>query len=371
MLKIYNYDNFIDRVKDSSGIILLGAGKRLRDFEQLFIDTRVSDKVVQICDNAIEKQGTVVTIWDYGYVIKDVKQLPKQYLQDKIVVITVDDYGPLADDLMLYEKFHEVELVCLKHITALQIDEKSRNKHMPNTIRLSEKPLIPKKIHYCWFGGNPIPDKYKAWMESWWCYCSDYEIIEWNETNYDVSKNQYMYEAYKAKKWGFVPDYARLDIIYNHGGIYLDTDVELIRNIDDLLYQKGFAGFQDNELVAMGLGFGAVKQLPIVGEMLCYYNNLDFSNKDGTLNMTASPIYNTLKLQEYGLVCNGEYQILEEMTIYPSTVLAPKNMYTMRTVIESSTYSIHHYDGSWADEKSRYMNERLEKDMKAYKYNVY
>ena len=94
--------------------------------------------------------------------------------------------------------------------------------------------MIPKKIHYCWFGGNPMPEKDKKCIESWKRYCPDYEIIRWDESNYDVSKNRYMKEAYEEKKWGFVPDYARLDIIYNEGGIYLDTDVELVKNLDDL-----------------------------------------------------------------------------------------------------------------------------------------
>ena len=133
-----------------------------------------------------------------------------------------------------------------------------------------------KKIHYCWFGGTEIPDKYKSWMESWERFCPDYEIIQWNEDNYDVSKNKYMFQAYSEKKWAFVPDYARLDIIYNHGGIYLDTDVEIIKNFDDLLYTKGFAGFESNDYVAFGLGFGAMKNLPIIKELRDMYDDIEF-----------------------------------------------------------------------------------------------
>ena len=102
--------------------------------------------------------------------------------------------------------------------------------------------MIPKKIHYCWFGGNPLPELAIRCIESWKKYCPDYEIIRWDESNYDVTKNKYMYQAYENKRWGFVPDYARLDIIYNYGGIYLDTDVELLNSLDDLLDQKCFLG---------------------------------------------------------------------------------------------------------------------------------
>ena len=103
--------------------------------------------------------------------------------------------------------------------------------------------MIPKIIHYCWFGGAELPEKDRKCIESWKKFCPDYQIIEWNENNYDVTKNTYMYQAYQAKKWGFVPDYARLDIIYQHGGIYLDTDVELVKNLDSLLENDAFMGF--------------------------------------------------------------------------------------------------------------------------------
>lgn len=105
--------------------------------------------------------------------------------------------------------------------------------------------MIPKKIHYCWFGGNPLPDSAKSCIASWRKFCPDYEIIEWNESNYDVNKIRYTQQAYACRKWSFVSDYARLDIIYQHGGIYLDTDVELLRPLDSLREYEGFMGFEN------------------------------------------------------------------------------------------------------------------------------
>ena len=119
--------------------------------------------------------------------------------------------------------------------------------------------MIPKKIHYCWFGNNPLPEKDRKCIESWKKYCPNYEIIRHDENNYDISKNKYMKQAYESKKWGFVPDYARLDIIYNEGGIYLDTDVELTKNLDELLKYDAYMGFEDDIHVSPGLGFGAIK----------------------------------------------------------------------------------------------------------------
>lgn len=126
---------------------------------------------------------------------------------------------------------------------------------------------IPKIIHYCWVGGANKPKSVQYCIDTWKKYCPDYEIIEWNEDNYDFSKNQYMKEAYNSKKWGFVPDYARLDIIYQHGGIYMDTDVEMVASLDSLLEYEGFFGFENTGngqfYVNCGHGFGAVPNHPI------------------------------------------------------------------------------------------------------------
>ena len=132
---------------------------------------------------------------------------------------------------------------------------------------------IPKVIHYCWFGKGEMPKLAKKCIKSWKKYCPDYEIICHNEDNFDCFQNRYMSEAYQAKKWAFVSDYARLKIIYDNGGIYLDTDVEIIKPIDDLLRNKGFMGFDEKGIVATGLGFGAEKGNEIIGEFLKDYNN--------------------------------------------------------------------------------------------------
>lgn len=216
--------------------------------------------------------------------------------------------------------------------------------------------MIPKIIHYCWFGGNPIPEEYNKYIESWKKHCPDYEIIEWNESNYDITKANYMREAYEAKKWGFVPDYARLDIIYNHGGIYLDTDVELIGNLDNLLDNEAFAGFEDEKHIALGLGFGAIKGHQTIKAMRDFYENISFFNEDGSCNLTPSPQYQTEFMRKQGLVQNGEKQTICGITIYPAEYFCPKDYNTDKLNITDNTYSIHHFSASWFDEKSQ--NER-------------
>lgn len=199
-------------------------------------------------------------------------------------------------------------------------------------------------------GGNPLPESAKKCIRSWKKYCPDYEIIEWNETNYDFTKNAYMKEAYEAKKWGFVPDYARLDIVYEHGGIYLDVDVEIVKSLDELLKHEGFAGFEKDEYVALGLGFGAEAKNKIIKHLMESYGELHFLKDDGTLNMIASPELNTDCLEKIGVKRNGKLQNINGFVFLPTDYLCPKSFNDGIIRITDNTYSIHHYDASWFSE---------------------
>lgn len=228
--------------------------------------------------------------------------------------------------------------------------------------------MIPKIIHYCWVGNAPKPKSVLYCIESWKKFCPDYEIREWNESNYDFSKNLYMKQAYEAKKWGFVPDYARLDIIYEYGGIYLDTDVELIKSFDEMLNYTAFMGFEntgDGEFfVNCGHGFGAEPHNKIIGAARELYEHIRFLNEDKTYNMLPSPHYTTQTLKKYGLVQENKDQKLSDMIVYASDVLCPKNFRTGEIGISKRTISIHHFTASWLDEKIKEelkRQQRLEK----------
>lgn len=214
---------------------------------------------------------------------------------------------------------------------------------------------IPKIIHYCWVGGNPKPQSVLYCIESWKRCCPDYEIREWNETNYDFTKNEYMHQAYEAKKWGFVPDYARLDIVYGHGGIYLDTDVEMVRSFDHLRENECFFGFEDTGdgeyFVNCGHGFGAVAHHEAIRNARDLYDRLAFVNADGSLNLLASPYYTTQSLRQMGLVQENRDQVLPGVQVYASDVLCPKNFRTGKVTKTARTVSIHHFTASWVDEK--------------------
>ncbi len=230
---------------------------------------------------------------------------------------------------------------------------------------------IPKVIHYCWFGNSEIPDEFKQYMESWKKFCPDYEIKEWNESNYDITKNRYMKDAYDQKKWGFVPDYARLDIIYNEGGIYLDTDIEIIKSFDELLETGAFCGIESgNEFVALGLGFGAEKGNEIIRIMRDVYDDLSFINEDGSLNLLPSPKINTEPLFEMGYKHSTEIQTLhhgnDSITVYPEQYFCPKDYATDNMNLSEVAFSIHHYAATWQNDKQKKQRENHKKKMNKY-----
>lgn len=211
--------------------------------------------------------------------------------------------------------------------------------------------MIPKIIHYCWFGGKPVTRLEKKCIESWKRFCPDYEIIRWDESNYDVAKNLYMKEAYDAKKWGFVPDYARLDVVYRYGGIYMDTDVELLKPLDDLLSCNAFMGVEKAGIVALGLGFGAEKGNPIIFDLLEEYKNRRFI-VDGKPDLTASPKLQAPFFKNHGVCENKLYEIDEGCFIYPTEYFCPFDLETGRLNITENTYSIHKYMASWESKGS-------------------
>ncbi len=209
---------------------------------------------------------------------------------------------------------------------------------------------IPKIIHYCWFGGNEKPPLVLKCIESWRKYMPEYELIEWNEHNF-ISDNNYMQEALNEKKYAFASDYARLKIIYDFGGVYLDTDVELLKPLHILLENKGFIGFEKKSQINTGLGFAAEKHNMAVKLMLDEYENLNFI-VNGKLDLTPCPIRNTKALKKLGLILNNELQDLNHIMVYPTSYFCPIDYDSGNIYITNNTFSIHHYGYSWADSES-------------------
>ncbi len=201
-----------------------------------------------------------------------------------------------------------------------------------------------------------MPELAKKCIESWKKFCPDYEIIEWNESNFDVNCCDYAREAYAAKKWAFVSDYARFKILYEQGGLYFDTDVEIIKPLDEIITKGGFMGREEDvsESVGPGLGLGVNPGLGLYNELLKGYHTRHFINEDGSYNLKTVVSYTTEILLKHGLKNNNEIQFVAGLYIYPKEYFCPMDYQTGELKITDNTYSIHHYTASWYDESQRY-----------------
>lgn len=210
---------------------------------------------------------------------------------------------------------------------------------------------IPKKIHYIWVGGHPLPEEYIRNIETWRKYNPDYEIIQWDESNYNFNKCEYIKDAYEKKAWGFVPNYARLDIIYEHGGIYLDTDVEVVGNLDCLLNDTAFFNMGRSDRVNQGCGFGAKSNNKLIGEMRTAFEQAKFVGANGTPTPCHSFVHPVLR--RYGFVIKNQYQKIQDIALYPCDVMSPLTIEGMENYISSKTRSIHKEAGTWRSEKEK------------------
>ena len=227
---------------------------------------------------------------------------------------------------------------------------------------------IPKVIHYCWFGGNPLPKAAIKCIKSWKKKCPDYQIIEWNESNFDINSNLYCRQAYERKKWAFVTDYARLWILYHHGGLYFDTDVKVLRSFDDLLDNSCFLGIEKstrNIQVNTGVGMGCEKGNPVVKAMMDSYADIPFI-VDGKEDITTCTVRNTAVLETFGYRNKDILQKLAGATIYPSEYFSPMEMESGMIHKTKHTHSIHLYSLSWTSKENQ---EKRKKYLKALRKN--
>lgn len=214
--------------------------------------------------------------------------------------------------------------------------------------------MIPKKIHYCWFGRGEKPPLAKKCIDSWKNNCPDYEIIEWNEDNFDIHLNGYTKMCYEQKKYAFLSDYVRLLVIHEHGGIYFDTDVEAVQSFDSLLLHKAFFGFETDDYINTGEGFGAEAGTHALRVMISEYDSL----LDGTHGTQGCPILNTRAMQKCGLITDGSLQMLDDgIAVYPKEYFNPFDDATGILSKTNKTFSIHWYGKSWMDKKSVLRNK--------------
>lgn len=214
--------------------------------------------------------------------------------------------------------------------------------------------MIPKIIHYCWFGPNSIPAKYQRYIDSWRKFMPDFEIIKWDESNFDVHCIDFTSEAYEKKKYAYVSDYARLKILHENGGVYFDTDVEMIRPIHDILEKGAWMAFEKNINapqaainVALGLGFACEAGNPIVHQIMEYYEHNHYVLPDGTLQQIPIVPITTNVLKKHGLKVSDTPLQLDSMTVYPWEYFCPLEYLSNKCELTYNTRTIHHYTATW------------------------
>lgn len=213
---------------------------------------------------------------------------------------------------------------------------------------------IPKVIHYCWFGHNVIPEDVRRCINSWHKFCPDFEIKQWDESNFDINLNQYVKEAYEAKKWAFVADFARLWIISHEGGVYLDTDVELIKPLTSILEQTECVVSEEIPgRINTGVGFAASAYHPVVESMLRQYENIHFLIKPNVYDLTPCPVRNTHALKMLGYTGIAGRLSTCNCVVLPPEIMSPINPETGKKQITAKTVSIHHFSGSWKNDEEK------------------
>lgn len=353
--------------KRDMDIVVFGAGvigtvtvpEILRQYDLLW-------RVLLYIDNSHDAQGRKIAFQDRTVDIKPVTAL-NSTKKNTVIIIAISRYAEILDQLEQMPCTQD--MAC--YIMPMMCIHNFCSDISGGTPILSDKSLIPKKIHYMWLGKKQIPSNLQKCIDSWKKYCPDYEIIQWDENNYDINKHAYMRDAYARGAYGFVPDYARLDILYRHGGIYMDTDVEVIKNLDPLLYQEAFCGVEKWQVVNFGGCSGAVKEHPMVGEFLKARENIAFLDAEGRQNTVTCGFYDTNAAIKYGYQINGETQNIRGMNIYASDYFHPYDYMSGHTYVTEHTYSVHRFNGGWMDDKMKLANkETMQKYDRIYEMAV-
>ncbi len=346
MVKIIDTDiPHFYRELETKKFYMFGAGRRAVIFyEELELD----GKITAIIDNN-EKQ------WPQGI------HLGKNW----IPVISVEHFLRQIDDvskilLLITPSFYAGEIIKqldqlpeLNNLRCYLGDLLIAQYEKKDFFFSNGKQKIPKKIHYCWFGKKNIPPHLCKYIDTWKEKCPEYEIISWDESNYDVTKHRYMKEAYECGKWGFVSDYARLDLIYQEGGIYLDTDVELVSSLDRLLCDDMFCIAENDISINFGSGFGAVKGHPVMKQLRDAYEEKTFYLEDGSMNMMPCYTYQNSILKKIGFKIKNEYQKINGIVLYPSEVAICMKLELAQNHMTENTIMKHHSELSWISEDEK------------------
>lgn len=344
-----SYEEFVSSLGGRE-IVQFGASAAWNYFSGAFpnIQAEVVDRTSLIVDNSEAKQGRPFQVLGKSIAVKspDVLRDKRNYV---ILLTSIIAYqGEICEQLIDLNLDENIECysLYLMMLTPKTVDNSAVDRYFGD--RKERK--IPATIHSFWFSGEEKPDLYKKCIESWHRYCPDYEIIEWNTKNYDITKSQYMLEAFENRKWAFVSDYARLDVVFRLGGVYLDMDVELLAPLDSYLRADYFFCKQEDGMLDLGSGFGAQKGNKLIGEMLESYKDRRLILPDGTIDKTPQPELMNPILMENGFNRSHDSQIVRDCLVLSNDYIS---CYSGGESVNNAKLGIHWHNGSWLDEKDR------------------
>lgn len=335
-------------------VILFGVGQAFRAWiGNLLVDSGIDKQIEYAVDNVT--YGSNIRIGDCSFSIHH----PDKLKVEKNIVILITNLNYMLDIYQQLERMmldDTVSVFVMHYIMAVSCGEKvpALEKMMCNE---GKPQIIEKTINTFWFSGDPIPDSYRRCMDSWSKYCPDYEIKIWDRNNYDCEKNAFMRKALSCKKWAFVSDYARVDVLYNNGGIYMDMDVEVVKNMDSLLGNTAFFSFNMYNDVGLEV-FGTTKENLLLKRIMEKYDSSEFDIS--RMMELAQPCFIRNIVKEFGVCLDGNMQCVEDMIFAPRSYFNPQDPVVYEYFgLDKDTFTIHRSNAAWKEQKTK--NEALEK----------
>ena len=357
-----SFKEFLEKTEKKK-IVCYGAGMLPLYLEPLFEKYHIAERICCFLDGNPEKDGQEIELGKRRLPIKNKEALREFYPEEGALLVTAEKYHEILRSLEQLEEFKVwdcyvwplLNLSCFREsVENLEVGEEDglHNSEAPVTaIRKPNSRKIPKTIHYTWFGRGEKTPLMKRCIESWRNHCPDFTIQEWNEDNYDISGNIYMKQAYEAGKWAYVSDFARLDILYQHGGIYLDTDVELFQSIKNICSKKGFVCAGEWPVPNSGAGIGCVPGHPLVKEMMKKREEMPFFDMQGRGDCHTNSNYEMEVLLRHGFSMDFTLQCREGFVFYPPDVIAPVSITGEDSYVTARTIGKHHCNNSWRKEQ--------------------
>lgn len=363
MVKLVNCgsENFKERAKNIN-VIVYGAGRASETVIKRYFQ---DGSIAMLVDSDSSKTGKIINVSGLNIRISALSEMVEYVANsDKTqTAVLISTPGYAAEIINKLDDIPELDgIECYVH----KLIKNTREIGYPVFFSKGEQ-RIPKKIHYIWLGRKKIPEEFEDYIKGWKVINPDYEIIRWDESNYDLSKNDFVREAYEAGAWSRVANYMRLDIIYNHGGIYLDTDVEMIKSVDCLLQDDAFFCMGNTDSINTGCGFGAKIGCDVVKDIMNEYEGKHFDTEKGGVGQYSSHFFLEDAILKQGFEIMDKYQKIKDVVLYPKEVMSPMTFEGMPNFLTKYTVAIHHEKGSWrtkkekdgVDELSKIIKERL------------